>query len=483
MKMSLRNLIVSCMIGGGLLLAIGCTQHDDVIQSLEETTITLQASLLPELDSIYVYELWMVKVPNGGGDFTDPGADFTPLGKFTFDNEVHRFRDLTGAAISGSYDLPETWLAYDYIVVSIENRNDPFPGDPSGTFILADAVVHPETRPAKMVFPVSMDAATGFYFVGTPTNDSSYYDPALDTLLRINGQEGKGLWLCSRFLTQRNLHDTLAVIAIDTFMVPDSFDTAGWSDPDTIGINWPPDSVFIPQTVQVVFGYDTLQHRRIDIDWIVVVDSLFDYLLFPSFEIDSISTPMYPFPLGVIPYFEYSSPLEGLPDVSPYGWQYNAWVFLEQPDTGVTTDNTGMDLAELVRFGDGRQQDVTARDGWGVLPLGPFFFPDSADLMNEYLNNKEVPNFPGEDFVLDADPRFTNLNLRRIAPTDWGSVVVGVEPVASDSIQTSPDRNFPLMILFDMMHQGNAFDVNAVHEFHNYSSFLPVIWITVEFHE
>jgi hypothetical protein len=482
MKLSLKNILLSLMICGGLLLSFGCTQKEDVVQSQESTTLTLDPDYLMELDSIYAYELWMVKVQNEGDDITASSAEFVSLGKFLWDNEVDRFRDLDGNAIGDEVELPESWYAFDYIVLTVENIDDPLPNEPSGVFMLVEEVIDPVTRPAVMKFPVSMFLATGFYFVGSPTDDTTFWDFDQGRLVRVSTNEEKGLWICSRFMTQRNLHDTLSVLSLDIVMVPDSFDTMGKYDVDTIGIDWPPDSIWTVIIDTVIYGYDTLQHRRIEIEWIDTVDTNYDYIRFPEFDIDSITSVGYPYPLGEIPYFEYAGPIEELLDINAYGWRYNAWVILEQPDPDVTDDNTLMDLAPVIPFGNGNQEAFVGSNSWGVLPLGAFGVPNEPDVSNQYIDNREVPQFPGEDFVVGADPRFDNLNLRRISDESWGYIIIGMEPYPP-KLEINASSNFPLFILTAELPNGNAPNANMVHVFHNWSQFLPEINITVQMHD
>jgi len=483
MKFSLSKVWFPFLFGGLLLLAFGCTQQEDVVQPLSSSTITLNPHYLPELDSIYVYQIWMVKVQNPGDDFTAAGAQFIPLRKFLWDNSVDRFRDLNGNLLTDDIELPESWFAYDYIVVSVENVDDKAPDEPSGVYMLYDDVVDPVTRPIVMKFPANLFLTTGAFFVGTPTNDTTYWDFTADSLVRVSEEENKGLWICSRFLTERYLHDTLGVDSFNNSQFINT-DTTRKYEPDTINVKWPDDSTWTIIIDTVVYGYDTLQHRRIDLEYEVIYDTVYDYNLYPYFQIDSITTLQYPYPLGRIPYWEYSGPIAEAPDIYPYGWYFNSWVMLEQPAGG---DNSGMDLSTMIPFGTGEQEAFTGQNTWGVLPLGPFRYPDMPDLNNPYIDNREVPQFPGEDFVVGASA-FANLNLRRIADHTWGFVIVGMEP-RSDLLTTDENTNFPLFILSAEIPQGNA-DIytdgnpnNDSPTFHNWTQFLPEIDISVDMHD
>ena len=486
--------LAPALIGTAFAIISGCAQSKDVIQPQIDTSITLKPAFLPDLDSMYTYELWMIKVQNPGDGFIGPGAEFTSLGKFTYRNATGRFMNATGdSAISNRIDLPETWLNYDYIAVSVENVTDPSPL-PSGTYLLSDKVVDPTIRPISMKFPISLFGALGFYFVGTPTDDTTYWrfkDPAdvndSSYLFFDRYDENRGLWVCSRFRSEIKMFwDTLAVDSLGIEPTVDTSDTSGsWYIPDTVGIEFPdPDTGWAIETTSVIFAYDTLQHRRINIPWILAVDTMYNYNLYPVYDIDSITTPDYPYPLGRdIPYYAYSGPLGGLPDISPYGWRYNTWVLLEQPDTG---DNSGLGLATVIPFGDGRQENFTGLNSWGVLPLGPFHRSDSADLSNPFSDNREVPDFPGGDFVkfgnIADSTRFVRLNLRRSSLERWGSVVVGMEPDPG-MINIDTTVNFPIFFLSADLPSAGASRADEVQVLHNWSQFLPVINVTVDLHE
>ncbi len=489
MKSLLGNALALALVIAAFALIIGCAQSKDVVQPQIDTSITLKPEFLPGLDSLYAYELWMVKVQNPGDDFIDPGAAFTSLGKFTYNNTTGRFMNAAGdSVISSTIDLPETWLNYDYIVVSVEDIDDQSPL-PSGAYILSDQVVDPKSRPIALKFPISLFGASGFYFLATPTDDTTYwhFSAGLNDSSYLNfvrNDENRGLWVCSRFRSEIQLWDTLAVNSItDIVKTLDTSDTSqSRGNPDTVGIDFPVDTGWAVETTSVIISYDTLQHRRINIPWIVEVDSNYKYTLYPDYEIDSITTPDYPFPLGDVPYYVYSGPLDGLPDIAPYGWRYNTWVMLNQPDEG---DNSGMGLRTMIPFGDGRQGDFTGLNSWGVLPLGAFHRSDSADLYNPYNSNREVPNFPGSDFVKfgnTADStRYANLNFFHSDRERWGTVVVGMEP---DSGKVTLDTmiNFPLFFLAQDLPLSGASAASGVR-LHNWSDYLPVIKVTVEFHE
>lgn len=465
MKFSLRNIFLLAMLMLIVLLtAGGCGQKDDIIKATDTTTLTLRPNNLPVLQEIYIYELWAAKID--GSD-----SEFVSLGQFVWDRELFLFRDTSGNKISNEYVLPETWQYYTHIYVSIENRGVSHL-NPSGSFMLAV-----ETGPVNdinpiytMEFPVSMFPAVGLWYVATPTDDS---------LNRFN--EDKGLWLGSRAMTQRYLHDTLDINGINQILIPidtpyTADDSASWLVLDTIWADFPITEV---ESLKVVYGLDTLPHRRINVNWSDTLDSFNNYLLFVDYEIDSISFDRSA-PLGLIQYFDYNPALDGLPDVRPFGFRYNAWVLSEYfPDAA--------DMPQMVPFGYDLPEALTGDTTFRVVSLGAFYRPDSADLSNPYLNNLEVPNYPGEDFINGILPAGYNNISFRYSGVDttsgiWGSIVVGLEPDPAN-LTIDSTRNFPLFFLSSQLP--HAFDPgsNAVQVFHNWNQYMPKIALTVKFSE
>jgi hypothetical protein len=459
----------------------GC-QHNDIAIPQDRANIVLDVVYLPELDTLYVYELWMVSTAHEGDDILAEDARFTSLGKFLWDSEVARFRDMDGTAIDNSFEVPGFWHDHDYIVVTVENRNDPYPHVPSRTYLLVDEVVDPELHPIVLGFPCDLFMATGFYFVGSPTDDTSYYDIEGDSVVRHSDNEGKGLWLCSRFYSEQpgNVQDTLGIIpdseGNDSIYLEISTETNTGDiiyTPDIIGIvhppgGWPSEVV----TDTVVLGYDSIfDHRRVEFQYIDTIDINHNYVMRVVYDT---------LPAKTYGYFEYVKSLEELPNISPYGWRYNGWVFLEQPDPDIISDNSDLNLPPMIPFGKRWQERFVGDADWGVLPLGAFLDPERADFSNNYLDNREVPGFPGEDFVKNAAPRFASLNLRRDAVYEWGSVVIGIEPDPS-SLMIDTAANFPILILSDFLHSASDNDVDEVQTFHNWTQFLPKIRVRVTF--
>ncbi|MFH1701508.1 MAG: anti-sigma factor [Candidatus Zixiibacteriota bacterium] len=451
MSFNLKNCLLLLAVCGIIVAAFGCGQKDDITKPKEFASLTLRPTYLPELDTLFIYELWAISDADGPG---------TSLGRFLWDNTLYRFRNIDGNAIDSVFELPGSFYDYDHLAISIENR-DNNDSEPSGTFMLIDDVVDPVSRPIILKFPVSLFGAVGTYITATPTDDFLNFS-----------NEDKGIWLCSRALTQRFNHDTLGVdnVTVVNVAPPVDSDTTAL---DTIGIVIPDTGWTIIDTT-IIFGYDTIPHSRINFEYITEVRPDSNYLLFPIFDIDSVS----PY-RGLIQYYNYSTSLDELPDVSPYGWRYNAWVFHEYyPEAA--------NLPEMVPFGYKLQHYYVGEPSWRVLALGPFLRPDSADLSNPYIDNREVPNFPGEDFILNLPPGYDAINFRYASDSDTtggfaASIVVGVEPDPAN-LTIDETRNFPIFFLSkDIPYRFMATNNSLI--LHNYSQFLPVIEVNVKFHE
>jgi hypothetical protein len=461
MRITLRHLLILFAFGGALLMAFGCSQHDDIMQPQNHASITLRPHNLPSLDTIYAYEMWTLSVD--GSDST-----FTSLGKFCWDVYNFRMTDLTGNPIDSVYDIPGVWQDHDYIVVTVENRNDLSP-EPSGVIMLIDEVVDPSTRPIRLHFPGDFSLTTGFYFVATPSDDNDYFD------------EEKGIWICSRAISPRRLQDTLGIL--NTILTPTQQaddETRSKYDVDIIGVV----EYTVLDSVMVVIGYDTIRdHTRIEVVWKDTVDTNSDYVLTVNYDTaQSVD----------IEYYNYAGPIQELPDIEPYGWRYNAWVFHEYFPTDAG-------LPVIVPFGFERQELFIADSNWRVLPLGAFADPNFPDFSNPYTNNLEVPQFPGEDFLVDAGA-LNKIDLRYdgndLTGGEWGSVAIGMEPIPNPGkISVDTARNFPLFVLSDFLRSAShtiinpndttqhLSDVDWVHTFHNWNQFLPEIRLAVEFHE
>lgn len=482
MRFSLFRGLLAGGAWGILLLGAGCTQHDDITQPMTQAVVVLHPDRLPALDTLYCYELWMAAVSDRGGGVTAPGTAYRSLGKFQWDPGVARFRDLDGRCRDNRFDIPGFWFDYDYIVVTVENLPDPYLDEPSGCVMLVAGVADPVWHTMTMEFPVSFAGANGFYFVGSPTDDTSFYNAELDTVWRYSVNEEKGLWLGTRSYTRWLVQDTLGIIpradGEDSVYVDVSVDNSDDESryiPDIIGIVHPPGGW--PSAVEydtIVFGYDSVfDHRRIEFIYIDTVDTNFNYVLRAAY--DTLQSQRHF-------YYYYQPSLASLPDVSPFGWRYNCWIFLEQPDPSVTEANTGMNLSPMSPPAGEWQNRYFGRPGWGVLPLGAFIDPTAPDRSNRYIGNREVPDFPGEDFVVGARPRFDHLDLRREAARQWGCVVVGLEPDPA-VLRIDTTANFPLFVMSDFLRSASDPTVAAGHDLHNWSQFLPAIGIAVEFHE
>ncbi len=461
MNLNSRRLLTLVAISGVLFITFGCSQHDDVIQPLTRASITLRPHNLPSLDAQYAYELWAVSID--GVDST-----FTSMGKFLWDVYDFQLTDLSGNPIDSTFEIPGFWYDQDLLAVTVENIQDPSP-EPSGAIMLVDEIDDPSTRPITLHFPGDFSLSTGFYFVGTPSDDNDYYN------------EERGLWICSRSVSQRQMQDTVGVInSFVTKTQQADNENRSKYDPDTIGVA----SYTLIENVMVVIGYDTIwDHKRINVVWKDTVDTNNDYLLTVRYDTTRSITHEY---------YNYAGPLDLLPDLQSYGWRYNAWVFHEYPPGAAN-------LQKMVPFGFERQHLFVADTNWHVLSLGAFFNPAAPDLSNPYTDELEVPQFPGEDFLVGAGD-LADIDLRYDGEDatggQWGSVVIGLEPISDPArIVVDTTKNFPVFVLSDFLRSASHFwinpmdttirlsDVSWVHTFHNWNQFLPEIRLGVTFHQ
>jgi len=456
MKTSFRHLVILILSGVALMFIFGCSQKDDIVQPKQYAQITLKPTNLPTLSNDYVYELWVVT--ENTNDST-----YVSLGKFTYNFDWNRFYDVNGMQVSPVFEVPDPWLSYDYIMVTIENRDDPNPAEPSGTIMLMDNVVDPVTRPVEMKFPADFFFATGYYFVGTPTDKDRF------------ANEDKGLWICSRNYTFREYQDTFDV-SLTTVEIDQN--DSNLFHPDTIGIT----NVVTADSTIYVISLDTIwtHHRVVSFDFVDTVDTNKDYrwtnLDWVTGLRDDMGT-LIPNKRDTIYYFEYLGPVENLPDLTHLGWQYSAYALINDDQAGFPT----IGLTSMVKYGGSFNRYLTGDSTWSVLPLGAFNRSDSADLSNTHLENKEVPNFPGEDFLVNAS-QYANLDLFRPSQDFWGSVIVGLQPNPAN-LTVNQNTNFPLYILVDSLSSGLSPDAHNVQTFHNWCQELPTIGVEIYFHE
>lgn len=435
-----------------------CSQKDDILKPYINSSVILRPRNLPTLDSLLVYELWAVQ---------DNGSDsgFVSMGKFTWDYQKYRFYDVDGHVRDSVFVVPNNYFDFDFFMVSVESKDDDRPTEPSGVVLLTADIVDPARNRIQLKFPVSMFGAIGSFLIGTPTDDT------------INtANENKGIWLCGRSQSSFAYYDTLGVTldSITKYYIPND-PTAG--KPDTIGFNPPPGGVWPIESTLVVASYDTIPIRKINVDWVTRVIPDTNYYLFLTYDIEPL------------PWYErdsadqilvnvYMPTMENLPDVGKLGWRYNCWVFHKYfPDMG---------LPKMIPAGVQYQNYLLGHPDWGVLSLGAIDDFNTADLSNLYNDTREVPNFPGEDFLTNLPPGFENINFRMshlndTLPGRYGVVVVGLEP-RPEVLTSDTTRNFPLFVLSgNLPYLEDGFEEDYL--FHNYSQLMPTIDVEVFFHE
>ncbi len=441
-----------------LIILISCAQKDDIVKPLLSSSIVLRPQNLPELDSLLAYQLWAVKV--GGSD-----SEFVSLGTFQWDNSLYRFYDLAGRVRDSIFQLPGYYYDFDLFMVSIERKDDAGGFLPSGVIMLTADALDPTRHPIRMTFPISIFDAYGSFMLDSPTDDT------------VNSENtNKGIWLCDRSESPYAIYDTLGVTL-------DSFRTFYFAnDPladrlDRIGFSPPPGGVWAVDTFQVVASLDTITVRNIEIDWIERVIPDTNYHLFLTYDIEYLEEYERDSTNQIL-VNTYQSTMFNMPEVRQFGWRYNLWVFNKYfPSLG---------FPKMVPSGQQVNNMLLGHPDWGVISLGPIDRFDSADLCNQFNDNREVPNFPGEDFVADLTGEFDRIDFRLSMADDtlpgrYGVVVVGLEPIPI-VLETDTSRNFPLFILSGQLPYIEE-GYQQSYELHNYTQLMPVVEVGVLFTE
>ncbi len=178
---------------------IGCSQPDDVVAPVSATKLVLKPERLPTLPADYVYHLWVID-----SMLVNPQA--YSIGSFIWNNELFGFYDLDSNRVDSiwnvNYDVLDPF--YRYLAVSIERRDDlPTQAtsslDSVGPIMLQDTLVNPVESPVKLVFPLDLWLATGFFCVETPSDSNS------------NSHDASGIWFTEYIYDSIRYADTFNV--------------------------------------------------------------------------------------------------------------------------------------------------------------------------------------------------------------------------------------------------------------------------------
>ncbi|UCD94606.1 MAG: anti-sigma factor [Candidatus Zixiibacteriota bacterium] len=495
----------SRLITAGLFALIvaliwGCSQPEDVVAPISTTKIHLTPAQLPSAPPGYLYELWTL----------DTNGRAYSAGKFIWDNKKYKFYDTDSSEIdniwSVKYDLLDPF--YEYLAVSIETIPDDWP-DSIGPVILTDTIVSPELRPIQLVFPVDFGISTAGFCVETPTDKNS------DSL------DGCGVWFAFYRYDSVSLYDTVSVrlrrgarnprrleldttywicnewsgtVCIDSTDVTEevsqdpgypwewtTLDTSNLAELaatlDTLAIRCTTtvvDSFYVPDTQLI----DTFVHRIMDFEFVTLpvnvtsdtIETIFvdpctgseDTLFYEPFT-DYIHSLIYGIDSTAYKLDRFLSNHEEVPDLDSLGlkWHYKGWIISPWLDV------MAPGCAELERLTKPAwlpfqiQQLFGDPDEWKIISTGSFKGWEHADDGNPYSDNRRVPDFPGEDFILNlpcgADSfYFASQDFYR---DSIGEIFVTVEP---DNFNEA--TNFPMILFLTPWHvpsYGSVSDTTA----------------------
>lgn len=438
--------IVSC---GLLIIALSCSQTDNITAPKSLTKVWLTARLLPTPTPGMCYGLWVSKVAYPE---ISQASEVRLLGQFSYissDTLVAFLEpDNTIRTDSNEFRLDGDLFDYSHMFVTIEDIDSigSLPG------------------PVMLMQPVTGNSDTiRMYF---PQHDSLF-----ESIIRCvfesptdgnRGYDGSGLWFCNYELIHREIHDTLGAEVTygwDTIepVIGEEGDTLNFVDlyrayADTVWFEF--------DTSLIDFGRDTLAlsideyvhygaQRRV----IYKIDSTIPRII-KDFSGNNITldTTVTPVLLDV-----FTQDMFALPDLTPYGWKYKGWVV----SNNIPTNAVGKFTPPVWDFISGELL-IPGYQG-GLLTTGTFSDEMSSDDANPFtLEIKwavdsgtfidtvlKRPNFPGEDFLdsvaLSAATNGVIHSRFNLLPdfnnSQSGSVFVTIEPIN----MTSDTTNFPLI--------------------------------------
>jgi hypothetical protein len=445
---------------GLLIIALSCSQTDNVTAPKSLTKVWLTPRLIPTPTPGMCYGLWVSKVTYPQISQT---SDVRLLGQFSFfssDTLVAFLEpDNTVRADSNEFRLNGDLFDYSYLFITIEDTANilDLPG------------------PVMLMQPITGNSDTiRMYF---PQHDSLF-----ESIIRCNfesptdgnrGYDGYGLWFCNYELILREVYDTLdaeVTYGWDTIRAITVTDPESPNFGDTLNLidlyRAYADTVWFEYYTSLLdFGRDSLplsysgslrfphhgSRRSVcygkvyDTVWdssVVppVIDTIICLVTIPRVIKDfagnniSLDTTVTPVLLDV-----FTQDMFALPDLTPYGWKYKGWVVSNNIPTnavgkftppawdfisgelmipgyqgGLLTTGTFSDelksddsnpfTLEINWEIDSVRSFFRSRDSVKVGPLPPYVCDPAADTVEyfERLVTDTVlmrPNFPGEDFL------------------------------------------------------------------------------------
>ena len=460
--------IISVM--GLLMVALSCSQTDDITATKSVTEVWLTAERLPSAAVGMIYELWVSKVDPRNMADPDP-SDVQSLGRFSYINSdtLVAFINDSGEirADSNLFRLDGDLFDYQYLFVAAQNLDsaDEFPGP---VMLLNSITGNSDTL--RLYFPKhdSLFDATIRCNFETPTDGHS-------------GSDGFGLWFSAYNFIQLQIDDTLGddITYVDSTIYPIYDADDNILNLATLYAEYADTVWYVYDTVLLDFGRDTLALGVTLTDVPLPTGHLhYGAKRHIIYRADSTQIPRtiksYTIELDTIPRYVnldiFTQALYSLPDLSMYGWEYKGWIVSDEIEPTAIGEFTppAWDFisGELIIPGyqgglisTGTFTDVAKADNSNPFTGIIEWEVDSVQIDTISVDSLVVdtvrytvlkrPNFPGEDF-LDGDSLSvatggviaSALDLFPVGDmSDKASVFVSIEPTnrAADS------TNFPLI--------------------------------------
>jgi len=495
------RLFLASIIILSVLMFNGCDQAEDVVAPVSTTEIHLSPVQLPSAPSGFIYELWV----------TDTAGASYSLGKFQWDSYFHRFLDADSNRIDTvwtvDYDVLDPF--YRFLDVTVE----PFPDlEPNvqGAVMLRDTIGDPEVNPIQMVYPIDFGLSTAGFALETPTDkDSRSYDASgvwfalynqdslavhdtINVFMNTNTRDSRRLdietyyWICN--IEEGGVCIDSSDITAEVLLDPDYMIDERWEIIDTtnleelastldtvavVCVDTIVDSFYVLDTMTM----DTFVHVTLDyefVTWPVNVSSeTIDTFIIDPCTGDTVDLTIEPFTNIIHQLFfttrespktldRFLSNAEEVPDLNGSDWHYRGWIispFLPSDcaELGRLTRPEWSDFAVDQYFGD--------PDNWPIISTGSFKSFESKDDGNPFSKLLRVPNFPGEDFLI-------NLPCGRTEPYAFAdSLDPDADPIGEIFITLEPDdydgpTNFPLVLFTTRSHipnYGSVSDTTVDH--------------------
>ena len=419
MSNRIRRLMILAALVAATTVYWGCSQPADVLAPFSTSEVTLNPQLLPANFPDMHYQLWVSNT-----------QDTVSLGRFGYDEFNKRFLEVDGSlrADSNLFTLDDNIFKFSKLFVSIEEDVDPAPSSP-GPIMLIDDVTLPSDLSVDLVFPLSdiLWDATARYNMET-TSDSDRV--ALD---------GYGIWFSSYQRLFDSIRDTLS---LDSFWVDTTYEIF---PRDTIIrnlINIFRDSTkcdtcpFISKDTTRIFGVDSFSHAVIRFYQDVQNDTAAagDSIL--------ITIPNFIYTIGSLFAFNFDNFTQdsfALPDYTIYGWNYKGWVV----SPTVAPSAVGGVTLPAWRPNSDNDSLMPGING-GLLTTGTFSEINKPDNNNPYVAGPRLPQFPGEDFIVNLPGGMDTTNwggLVEFNSGNSGTVFISLEPTNFVTDTT----NFPLI--------------------------------------